>query len=101
MGKFVKAIQKSSLNANSGTALNVEDKSIALFNVNGQFYAIDNQCRHRGGPLGEGSLDGNVVACPWHGFLFDVTTGNCVTNPALKQTCYPLKIEGDDILIEI
>ncbi len=101
MGKFIKAVQKSSVPENSGVAVELEGKTIALFQVNGCFHAIDNTCKHRGGPLNEGSIDGNVVTCPWHGFQFDITTGNCVTNPNLKQTCYTVKVEGDDVLIEV
>ena len=53
----------------------VGERELALFNVGGKFYATDNVCPHRGGPLGEGTLDGNVVTCPWHGWRFDVCTG--------------------------
>ncbi len=49
--------------------------TIAVANVGGQFHAISNTCLHRGGPLGQGSLQGNVVTCPWHGWSFDVTSG--------------------------
>jgi nitrite reductase/ring-hydroxylating ferredoxin subunit len=58
-------------------------------------------CPHMGGPLGEGDLDGNVVSCPWHGWQFDVMTGNCVIRPGLKQDIYPVKVEGDDLLIDL
>ena len=56
----------------------------ALFNVDGGFYAINDVCGHRGGPLGEGELDGKTVICPWHGWRWDVTTGANVNNPAVK-----------------
>ena len=57
------------------------DRQIALFNVEGRIYAIDNICFHRGGPLGEGLLEGTVVTCPWHEWSFDVQTGICTFNP--------------------
>ena len=101
MASFVKAAMTSSVPEGSGTVLELEGKTIALFQVNGKFYAIDNTCKHRGGPLGEGGLDGNVVTCPWHGFQFDVTTGNCATNPAIAQTCYNVKVEGENVLIQL
>ena len=101
MGRWIKIAQKTSFPKTGGMCTEIEGKRIALFRVTGKFYAIDDLCRHRGGPLSEGVLDANVVSCPWHGFLFDVTTGSCATNPALKQTMYPVKTEGDDIYIEV
>lgn len=101
MGNFTKAALTKDIQDGSGITVELEGKSIAVFNSNGKFYAIDNTCKHRGGPLGEGSLDGNVVTCPWHGWQFDITNGNCVTNPAGKINGYALKIEGENILIEI
>ncbi len=101
MGQWIKASQKSSVAEGAGICVELENKKIALFQINGKFYAIDDMCRHRGGPLSEGSLDGNVITCPWHGFAFDITNGNCVTNSALKQTSYPVQVKGDEILIEI
>ena len=101
MGQFVKAAAKSTVPNQLGTTVEINGKAIALFQVDGKFYAIDNSCKHRGGPLGEGTLDGNVVTCPWHGFKYDVTTGHCATNPAIKQEKYNVKIEGEDILIEV
>ena len=74
---------------------------IALFNVGGTFYALDGVCPHAGGPLGEGSLDGTLVTCPWHGWQFDVTTGRHCLNPRIEHTKFPLKIEGTDIYVEL
>ena len=99
MGGFVKVAAIGEIKSGSGKLVDVGGKEIALFNVDGTFYAMDNTCPHRGGALAEGSLDGNVVACPWHGWQFDVTTGECLTNPAAQQTQYQIKLEGDDILI--
>jgi len=85
-----------------GTAktVDVAGKKIALFNVGGKFYAIDNECKHRKGPLGEGTLDGSTVTCPWHGWEYDVTTGATLDDPNIKLGFYSVKLEGDDILIE-
>ena len=67
-----------------GIVAEVNGKALAVFNVDGQFHVIDNTCLHRGGPLGEGELEANVVTCPWHGWQFNVTTGVCVNNPSAK-----------------
>lgn len=84
----------------TGKTVDVAGKKIALFNVGGKFYAIDNECKHRGGPLGEGTLDGTSVTCPWHGWEYDVTTGTNLDDAKVKLGCYAVKLEGDDILIE-
>jgi nitrite reductase (NADH) small subunit len=78
-----------------------EGKSIALANVDGKFFAINNVCLHRGGPLGEGELDRQIVTCPWHGWQFDVTNGQLLTNPAITVACYPVEIRGDDIFVDV
>ncbi|MBI4374390.1 MAG: Rieske 2Fe-2S domain-containing protein [Deltaproteobacteria bacterium] len=101
MGDFVKAISKSDVPVHEGRVVEVKGKQIALFNVEGKICAIDNTCIHRGGPLGEGSFDGTVVTCPWHGWQYDVTTGVSPVNPAAKVQTFPCKVEGNDVLIEV
>jgi len=73
----------------------------ALFNVSGAFYALDNACSHRGGPLGEGDLDGTVVVCPWHAWRWDVTSGANMNNPAVKMACFPVSLEGDQVWVDL
>ncbi len=75
--------------------------AVALFNVNGQIFAIDNACGHRGGPLGEGYLAGEMVTCPWHAWNFNVKTGQCESNPALRQKCFAVKVEKGEIFVEL
>ncbi|MFQ5520752.1 MAG: Rieske (2Fe-2S) protein, partial [Candidatus Methylomirabilia bacterium] len=67
----------------------------------GTYYAIDNTCLHRGGPLGEGELEGNIVTCPWHGWRYDTTTGANVNNPAVKVGAFPVKVEGTAVFVEV
>jgi nitrite reductase (NADH) small subunit len=78
-----------------------EGKTICLANVNGDYSALDNVCLHMGGPLGEGTIEGGKVVCPWHGWKYDPKTGATTHNPSLKVAVYPLKIENGDVLIEI
>ncbi len=78
----------------------VDGKAIALANVGGKFYAINNTCLHRGGPIGQGPLQGNVVTCPWHGWQYDVTTGKVNQNPAVGVDCYPVEVRGEDIFVD-
>jgi nitrite reductase/ring-hydroxylating ferredoxin subunit len=86
-----------------GTAkeLTVAGRVIALFNVEGTFYAVDGICPHAGGPLGEGALTGNVATCPWHGWQFDVTTGRHCLTASIRQETFAVKVEGDDVFVEL
>ncbi len=77
----------------------VAGRPLALFNVNGTFYATDNTCLHRGGPVGEGFLEGAVVTCPWHGWQYDVKTGQSFTNPAARLRTYRVVVEADDVKV--
>jgi len=79
----------------------VAGRTVALFNVGGRLYAMDNECAHRGGPLGEGDLEGQLVVCPWHAWRWDVTTGRNANNPAVTMTCYPVHAEADGIFVEL
>ncbi|HEV2826868.1 MAG TPA: Rieske 2Fe-2S domain-containing protein, partial [Pyrinomonadaceae bacterium] len=56
-------------------------RELALFNINGEFYATENSCPHKGAPLAEGILCEHVIECDWHGWQFDVRTGECLTVP--------------------
>jgi 3-phenylpropionate/trans-cinnamate dioxygenase ferredoxin component len=86
----------------TGMVVSAGAKSVALFNVDGTFYAIDNTCTHRGGPLGEGHVQGTVVTCPWHGSQFDITSGQVVRGPARAPVAtYPAHIQGSDVLIQV
>ena len=84
-----------------GRVVEAEGKDLALFNIDGAFYAIDNACIHRGGPLGEGDLEGRIVLCPWHAWRWDVTTGANANNPAVKMACYPVVVEDGDVFVEL
>jgi nitrite reductase/ring-hydroxylating ferredoxin subunit len=76
-------------------------KSLALFNVGGAYHVLDNTCPHRGGPLGEGDLDGALVACPWHGWRWDVTTGANTNNPAVRVPCFPVSVDQGEIFVDL
>ena len=77
----------------------VAGRPIALYNVNGAFFATDNVCLHRGGPVGEGFLEGAVITCPWHGWQYDVKTGQSFMNPAAKLRTYAVILDGEDVKV--
>jgi NAD(P)H-dependent nitrite reductase small subunit len=101
MGEFVKVAKKTEIPADTGKCVEVKGKEIALFRTGDKICAINHTCPHQGGPLAEGGLDGTTVTCPWHGWSFDVTTGECTFNPAIKQETFNVKEEGEDILVEV
>ena len=73
---------------------------MALFNIDGAFYALDNACTHRGGPLRAGRLDGTIVTCPWHANRFDVTTGRVVVGVQSVAT-YAVYVRDHDVLVDL
>ena len=77
------------------------DKMLCVANVDGALAALDNTCLHRGGPLGQGVVDGGKIVCPWHGWAHDPKTGAASHKPDAKVAVYPLKVEGDDVLVEV
>ncbi|HTD21716.1 MAG TPA: Rieske (2Fe-2S) protein [Terriglobales bacterium] len=102
MGNFVKIAAKSDLPpAGEAREFPCGDKMICVANVDGTLSAMDNVCLHRGGPLGQGMIDGGKVICPWHGWEYDLKTGAASHNPAAKVAVYPIKVDGDDVLVEI
>ena len=97
---FIKVADANEIKPGEGRTVDANGAMIALFNLNGTFYAIDNTCPHRGGPLGEGKLDGNNVICPWHGWQFDVTTGKSPFMP-VGVRAFEVKVEGNDVLVNV
>jgi nitrite reductase/ring-hydroxylating ferredoxin subunit len=101
MAEFVKVATLSDLAAGTCKPVEAGGKIIALFNVEGSVYALDNTCLHQGGPLGEGMLSGDVVTCPWHMWEYNVCTGEKVNSPGVKVATYPVEVEGNDIKVAV
>lgn len=101
MPDFVKVANLSELEPGSAKTVDVAGRLIALFNVGGTIYALDNTCLHEGGPLGDGILDGDIVTCPWHFWEYNVRTGEKVGFPELKVERFPVKVEGNEIKVAV
>jgi nitrite reductase (NADH) small subunit len=102
MASFTRIAGKAELpDEGEAREFNCGEKIICVANVNGEITAMDNVCLHRGGPLGQGVVDGDKIVCPWHGWQYVAKTGEAAHNPAAKLAIYPIKVEGDDVLIEI
>jgi 3-phenylpropionate/trans-cinnamate dioxygenase ferredoxin subunit len=102
MAEFIKIATREELPVGGSKLVEVDDVRIALFNLDGEFYAIEDMCTHDGGPLVEGEVvNGCQVQCPRHGARFDIRTGTAVSFPAFSPTnVFEVSVEGDDVLIE-
>jgi 3-phenylpropionate/trans-cinnamate dioxygenase ferredoxin subunit len=102
MSEFFEVAKVSELSPGEKKLVEVDDIPVALFNVNGEFFAIEDVCTHDGGPLAEGELDGDQIECPRHGARFNVCTGAALCMPATEPVeCYEVKVEGDGILVSV
>lgn len=101
MPNWVKVAKASDLTPGNALRVEANGQEVALYNVDGKYYATSNICPHQGGPLGEGMLEGPNVVCPWHAWVFDVTTGQSPVNPRAKIPCYQVKVEGADVFVSV
>ena len=101
MSDLIKVAEVTDLKPGESKTVMVGDRELALFNVAGVFHAIDNTCPHRGGPLGEGVLEGPIVTCPWHGWRFDVTTGLSPVVKTAHVDKVAVVIDGHDVKVRV
>lgn len=98
----VKVAKVSDVSVGTGKVVQAGGKTLALFNVGGTFYALDNRCTHMGGPLGEGAVEANRVTCPWHGSIFNITTGEVVGPPARRPVAtFLVHVEGNEVFVDL
>ncbi len=99
---FVRVATASDVRPGQVCVFEADGLSLAVANVDGSYYAIDNVCTHDGGPLGEGTLIGDLVECPRHGARFDVKTGQVRALPAVRPVrAYQCRVEGNDITVDV
>jgi nitrite reductase (NADH) small subunit len=99
---YIKLTAQSGLPENGeAKEFEVGDKTVCVANVNGTICAIDNVCLHMGGPLGQGTIEGNKLVCPWHGWEYDPKTGELCDDPKSKLAVYPIKMENGEVFIDI
>jgi nitrite reductase (NADH) small subunit len=101
MSDWITVAQLSDIPVGTGKEVVAEGQIVALFNIDGQIHAMDGICPHAGGPVGTGIVEGCVVTCPWHGWQFDVTSGQHVLSPTLSHPTFPTRIEGNSVQIQI
>lgn len=98
---FTEVLSAADLPIGRIRAVKVDDRSIAISHTSGGFFATDNICPHRGGPLAEGDLIGDEIICPWHLWGFDVRTGLCPGNAEYTIATHEVKMDGDRILVRL
>jgi nitrite reductase/ring-hydroxylating ferredoxin subunit len=101
MAEFVRVASTSEIPEGQGRMFEANGRQVAVFKVGGALHAIDNVCEHQGGPLADGELDGCIVTCPWHGWTYDVSSGQSPDDPATRVACFEVKVEGDAVLVKI
>lgn len=97
----VPLIDVASVPPGSGAEVVADGRIFAVFNIDGVFHVLDGICPHAGGPLGKGILRGNIVTCPWHGWQFNISTGQHCLNQRLSQNGYEARIEDGKVVAEI
>jgi nitrite reductase (NADH) small subunit len=102
MADFVRICSQAEIPAN-GTVKEfiVEGRALCVGNVEGRVCVLDGTCPHEGGPLGEGSIDGGKIVCPWHAYAFDVTTGTTDEDPEIKADVLEAKVENGELLAKV
>jgi len=98
---FVCVAKPEEILEGSGKMIEIDNHEVALFRLDGAIYAISNVCPHQGGSLAEGKICGEEVLCPWHQWRFNIKDGTSPLSPNLKIKTYPVKQEGDQVLISI
>ena len=97
---FQRAAKQNEIPVGTVREVHLEGLTIALANVGGNFYALSNTCLHRGGPLGKGTLSGTVLTCPWHGWQYQVSTGQVTFNPEMRLDTYPVELRDDEVWVD-
>ncbi|MDP6446369.1 MAG: Rieske 2Fe-2S domain-containing protein [Pirellulaceae bacterium] len=101
MPKWVRVAATTDCPHGESRELVAEGRIVALYNVEGDYFALDGVCPHQGGPLGKGVLTGCLVTCPWHGWQFDVATGQHQASQSVVHTSFPVRVDGVDVLVDI
>lgn len=101
MNGYKKVLQISDLPTGSATTVKVGSAAVAVFNVEGTFYAMEDACVHAGGPLGAGGLDGDIVTCPWHGWQFNVKKGCAIMSDEITVKRYNTKVQDEAVYVSV
>jgi nitrite reductase (NADH) small subunit len=102
MPKYTRLCNADEIAPGAGKTVHLDGRSFAIFNQGGKYFVIDDVCPHRGGSLGEGPVDAaGTVACPWHGWRFNIATGQSPVNPTARVPCFNARVESGWVEAEI
>ncbi len=101
MGQRVTVGKAGDVPEGGSLVVTVGTKDVAVFRVDGQFYAIDDLCPHMGASLSGGHLENGIVTCPWHYWRFRLADGAWADNPRVKTGCYAVHVVGDELQVEV
>jgi nitrite reductase (NADH) small subunit len=101
VGQLVTVARAEDVPPGTARVVKAGDRDFALFNVDGEFYATQGRCLHLKGPLGDGKLDGSVITCPWHGWQYDVRTGENEFDRAIQLETFEIVVENGDVKIAV
>ncbi len=102
MGEYVKIGKTSEIDDQCAKCVAVGGRNIAVFNLGGEFHAIEDLCTHEEAPLSDGHVEGEEVECPWHAARFNIKTGKAMCEPAYEDVAtFPVRVNGDDIEVEV
>jgi len=101
VGRWVPVARVPDIPPGTGRPVEAEGRWIAVFNVDGSWFAIEDTCPHQGASLGEGTLYEGKVICPWHSWIFDLRTGACPRIPGVSVATYRVRISADAIEVEL
>ena len=101
MSEFHPVLTAAELPVGRVKAVTVDGRTIAIYHTKSGFFATDNTCPHRGGPLAEGDLIGEEISCPWHLWGFDVATGECAGNREISVAAHECRVEGDQVMVRL
>jgi NAD(P)H-dependent nitrite reductase small subunit len=101
MAEFRKACRAGEVPEGAGKTVQVGERLIALFHVGDAYHAIDDVCPHMGASLSDGCVENGIVTCPWHAWRFRLADGAWADNPRIKIGCYPVRVEGDEVQVQV
>ncbi|MGH7830437.1 MAG: Rieske (2Fe-2S) protein [Candidatus Binatia bacterium] len=100
MSPFVRVCRVSEAPSEGAKLVTLDQQEIAIIRCDGDFYAVENRCPHKGGPLGLGPVKNGIITCPWHRFRFELASGRSVTNQAMRAITYRVVVEQGELLLQ-
>jgi nitrite reductase (NADH) small subunit/3-phenylpropionate/trans-cinnamate dioxygenase ferredoxin subunit len=101
LSELVRAATVDQIPEDEGFVVEIKGREIAIFCCSGQYYAVENSCPHRGGPVAEGELENETITCPWHAWPFDLRTGECTINSAAKLQTFQVQLQDGQVFIAL